>query len=62
MHLPLLYLDANSANMLLSALAGGIAGAVVVVRVFFGRIADKFRRTKPLTADETATSVERSAR
>mgnify|MGYP006951171516 CR=1 FL=1 len=60
MKLPLAYLDASSASMLLSALAGGVAGIVVAVRLFFRRTIDRLLRRKPELLDEelTPTSQE----
>jgi len=58
--LPLAYLDASSASMLLSALAGGVAGIVVAIRLFFRRTIDRLLRRKPELLDEelTPTSQE----
>jgi hypothetical protein len=58
--LPLAYLDAGSASMLLSALAGGVAGIVVAIRLFFRRTIDRLLRRKPELLDEelTPTSQE----
>jgi hypothetical protein len=54
--LPLAYLDASSASMLLSALAGGVAGLVVAVRLFFRRTVDRLLRRKPeVLLDEELT-------
>jgi len=50
--LPLAYLDASSASMLLSALAGGVAGIVVAIRLFFRRTIDRLLRRKPELLDE----------
>ena len=60
MKLPLAYLDASSASMLLSALAGGVAGIVVAIRLFFRRTIDRLLRRKPELLDEelTPTSQE----
>ena len=52
MKLPLAYLDASSASMLLSALAGGVAGFVVAIRLFFRRTIDRLLRRKPELLDE----------
>jgi hypothetical protein len=46
--------------MLLSALAGGVAGIVVAIRLFFRRMTDRLLRRKPELLDEelTPTSQE----
>ena len=43
------YLDPGSGSMILQALAGGIAGAVVVVKLYWGRLkrALRFGRSDP---------------
>ena len=47
MHITLGYLDAGSVSMLLSALAGGVAGAVVAVKLYFARVRDRILRRSP---------------
>lgn len=51
MQTPLLYLDAGSASMILSAIAGGVAGVVVAGRMFLARISGRVRRSSS-TADQ----------
>ena len=58
MHLTLGYLDAGSASMLLSALAGGIAGVVVAVRLWFARVRDRVLRKKPQETSIEVTQAE----
>jgi len=50
MQTPLLYLDAGSASIILSAIAGGVAGVVVAGRMFLARITGRVRRSEPTDA------------
>lgn len=56
MDTPLLYLDAGSASIILSAIAGGVAGVVVAGRMFLARITGRVRRAQPVD-EQTAPSA-----
>ena len=46
--MPLLYLDATTAGFLLQVVLGGIAGALVVVSIFWQRVKFILTRTKSI--------------
>jgi hypothetical protein len=56
----LAYLDANSGSLIVSAIAGGIAGLFVVVKMRFRRFTALFSPTKraELKAQKAATRAE----
>jgi hypothetical protein len=57
MHLTLAYLDSSSVSMLLTAIAGGVAGLSVFVKSYFRRIKQRLLR-RPIEIVETSPVPE----
>jgi hypothetical protein len=51
------YLDAGSASMLAAAVAGGAAGIVVLLRVYWHRVLGVFSKKHRVRADEAAAQL-----
>lgn len=48
------YLDPNASSVLLQVILGGIAGAGVLIRIFWGRLRDRFTGRRAASAEPPA--------